>query len=149
MRVAGKATRNGSEDLAALDDLTPLTTLERVRSDYDRRTQTASVTVRLENTSKQAIEGPFKLRLTSLDSDVGIVEATGSSNGATGPGAVWDMTPSVDASRLEPGASSRPITLTFRLRDVRPFLQGHTDRLDNRLVTIFARVLGHIRKRAD
>ena len=144
VRVEAKAVKNGSEDLAALDDLTPLTTLERVTSGYDRTTQTATVTVRLKNTGTQTLKAPLKIRLIRLESDVAIVDAVGASNGLTGPGAVWDVTSYVDASRLEPGAASRPVTLAFKLRDVRPFIQGHTDKLDNRLVTFFARVLGHI-----
>jgi hypothetical protein len=146
VKVAAKAARNGSDDLAALDDLTPLTTLERVKSSYDRATQTATVTVRLENTSKQTLRGPFNIRLTSLDSDVAAPEAVDASNGLTGAGAVWDVTSYVDAASLPPGATSRPVTLIFKLHDVRPFVQGHTDKFDLRLVTFFARVLGHVAK---
>jgi hypothetical protein len=144
--VTAKAFKNGSGDLSELDDLTALTTLDRVASSYDQATQTASVTVRLENTSKQTVQGPFKIRLIDLDSDVAIVEAVGATNGATSAGAVWDVTSYVDGSRLEPGTASRPVTLAFELHDVRPFVQGHTDRFDLRLVTFFARVLGHISK---
>jgi hypothetical protein len=142
VNVTGRAFKNGSEELSAIDDLTSLTTLERVTDSYDRDTHTATVTVRLQNTSKQTLRGPFKVRLVRLGSDVALVEAIDTTNGVTGAGAVWDITSYVDGSRLEPGAASRPVRLAFKLHDVRPFIQGHTDTTDLRLVTFFARVLG-------
>jgi hypothetical protein len=99
--------------------------------------------VELANTSARSLLGPFKVRLISLDSDVAAVEAAGTSNGLTAAGAVWDLTSSVDHGRLPPGARSRPLILAFKLSDVRPFIQGHEDRFDYRLVTFFVRVLGH------
>jgi hypothetical protein len=146
VQVAATAMKNGSADLSALDDLTLLTTLKWERSDYDRNTQTVTVTAHVENTSGHTLEGPFKIRLIQLDSDVAALEAVGASNGMTGPGAVWDVTPFTDASRLEPGGKSRTFPLTFKLHDVRPFVQGHTTKFDFRLVTSFSRVLGHIAK---
>src|SRR5207249_9620698 len=125
--VAAKAVKNGAEDLASLDDLTPMTTLERQSSDYDRAAQTATLTVRLKNTSTQTLMGPFKIRLISLESDVADVEVAGASNGMRGAGAVWDVTSYVDNARLEAGAVSRPFTLAFKLHDVRPFAQGRSD----------------------
>jgi hypothetical protein len=136
---AARAVRNGSESLSSLDDLTALTTLKRIASHYDRESQTASVTVRVQNTSQHPIDGPFTVRLITLRSDVAIVDAAGSANGFSGPGATWV----VQAGRLAPGDASDPVTLTFTLRDVRPFVQGHTDHFDLRLVSFDARVLGH------
>jgi hypothetical protein len=77
---------------------------------------------------------------------VAALEAVSTSNGLTGPGAVWDVTSFTDASRLEPGGKSRPFPLVFKLHDVWPFVQGHTTKFDFRLVTAFSRVLGHIAK---
>ena len=145
VHVAGKAVRNGSEALAALDDLTAATTLKRIAAHYDRATSTASITVRLENTSHEPIDGPFTLRLITLDSDVADATASSTTNGISGPGAIW-VVPSV---HLDPGAQSDPVTLSFVLRDVHPFVQGHTDRFDLRLVKFDVRVLGHATKRRD
>lgn len=148
VRVEATATKNGSADLSKLDDLTPLTTLQRMNSDYDRATQTVRITVRLENTSRQTLQGPFKIRVINLDSDVASLDVIGASNGAAGAGAVWDVTSYIDASDLEPGATSRPITLTFKMNDVRPFVQGHTSKFDLTMVRFFARVLGRVAKDA-
>ena len=141
--VAATATKNGSSDLSALEDLTPLTTLYRVTSSYDRATQTATVTVRLQNTSTKSISGPFWIRVVSLNSEVGTVDAVGATNGATGPGASWNVTSYVEGADLAPGAASRPLILSFKLHDVRPTLQRRGDTRDNLLVEFFARVLGH------
>jgi hypothetical protein len=146
VNVAGKAMKNGAADLAALDDITALTTLERLTSSYDAVTQTATVTERLSNTSQQTLDGPFKIRLLTLDSEVAIVDVVGASNGATGVGAVWDVTPHVNGARLGPGETSRPITLTFKLRDMRPMRPDFAGRLNNLLVRFFARILGQISK---
>jgi hypothetical protein len=146
VNVVGKAMKNGASDLAALDDLTALTTLERLTSSYDAATKTVTVTERLANTSRQAVEGPFKIRLLTLDSDVAIVDAVGASNGTTGIGAVWDVTSYVDGARLTPGSTSRPFTLTFTLRDVRPLRPDFAGTLNNLLVRFLARVLGRIAK---
>jgi hypothetical protein len=145
VHVTGKAVRNGSEALASLDDLTPLTTLHRITNHYDRETATASVTVRLENTSHQTLEGPFTLRLITLGSDVATVAALATSNHLPGPGATWTVPgPAAAPGRLAPGERSEPFTLTFSLRDVRPFVQGHTDHFDLRLVKFDVRVLGRV-----
>jgi hypothetical protein len=142
VHVGAKAVKNGSEELADLDDLTSSTTLERVSSDYDRPAQRVSMTVRLRNTGSRAIEAPFKIRLIGMESDVAAVEVTGASHAATGAGAVWDVTSYVEGGRLAPGAASRPFTFAFGLHDVRPFVQGRTDKFDFMLVRFFARVLG-------
>ncbi|PYR73276.1 MAG: hypothetical protein DMF86_20965 [Acidobacteria bacterium] len=144
--VAAKAIKNGTEDLAALDDLTPMTTLERQSSDYDRAAQTATLTVRLKNTSAKPLAGPFKVRLISVESDVANVDVVGASNGLAGAGAVWDVTSYVDGGRLDAGSASHPFTLVFKLRDVRPFVQGRTDGFTQMLGRFFARVLGRAPK---
>lgn len=135
--VAAKATRNGSEALAALEDVTARTTLRRISTRYDRATSTVAITVCLANTGAVPLDGPFTLRLIHLGSDVADVSVSGAVNGERGPGATW----LVPDERLEPGRASEPITLTFTLSNVHPFVQGHTDHFDLRLVKFDARVL--------
>ena len=144
VRVAAKAVRNGSPELAPLDDLTQFTTLDRIRSGYDPMTHVATMTVRLRNTSTKPLRGPFVIRAIRLDSENGDVEAVGASNGKAGAGAVWDLTPAVDGGRLSPDASSKPIQLTFRLRNPRSTAERYIDRFNLTLVRLYARVLGHL-----
>jgi len=143
VNVAAKPIKNGATDLSDLEDLTPSTTLDRVSANDDRRTQTTTMTVRLRNTGTRRLEGPFKIRLISVESDVGNVEVAGASNGLTGPGAIWDVTSYAAGGYLDPGSASRPFTFVFRLHDVRAFVQGHTDRFTSIVVRFFSRVLGH------
>ncbi len=142
--VNAKGMRNGAADLADLDDLTSMTTLERVSSSYDRRGQTTTMTVRLRNTGTRHLGGPFNVRLIGVESDIGNVEVAGASNGVTGPGAIWDVTSYVDGSHLDPGSSSRPFTLTFQLHDVQPFVKDRVDRFNTVLIRYFTRVLGRV-----
>jgi hypothetical protein len=143
VRAAGTAVRNGSRALAPLDDLTALTTLKRTDVHFDRATGRVRVTMRLENTSARALTGPFVLRLLTLDSPVATVEAVETDNGGTGPGATWDLTAAVDGSRLEPGAASNPVALTFKLENVHPF-QGQPTNPGLGIVRFTVRVLGHV-----
>jgi len=145
VQVAASAIRNGSAELADLEDLTSLTELKWLSSNYDRDAHTASVTVRLDNTSRRTLLGPFKIRLIRSDSDLAAVEVIGASNGLTGPGAVWDVTTFIDGSTLEPDSSSRAFTLTFKLNDLRPLLEHHGQN-GFRLVASLSRVLGRIAK---
>jgi hypothetical protein len=144
VHVAGKAVKNGSDELASLDDLTQMTTLDRISSGYDPATHVVTMTVRLRNMSTKTLRGPFVIRALSLDSENGDVEAAGTSNGKSGAGAVWDLTSKVDDGRLEPNASSQPIELTFTLRNVRSTSERHTDRFNLGLVRLYARMLGHM-----
>ncbi len=138
--------KNGAADLTALDDITPLTTLERLTSSYDAVTHAATVTERLANTSQQTLEGPFKIRLLTLDSEVAIVDVVGASNGATGIGAVRDVTSYVDGARLTSGRSIAADHTTFQLRDVRPMRPDFAGTLNNLLLRSFARILGRVSK---
>ncbi len=146
VQIAASAIKNGAADLARLDDLTSLTMLKSMPTHYDRVEQTASVTLRLGNPSTHTLNGPFKIRLIRSDSDVAVLEAMGASNGMTGPGAIWDITSSMSGSTLEPGSTSRPFTLTFKLREMRPLLEAHDSKNAFRLVTTSSRVFGHIAK---
>jgi hypothetical protein len=142
VRIAGKAVKNGSDELASLDDLTQMTTLDRISSGYDPATHVATMTVRLRNMSTKTLRGPFVIRALSLDSDNGDVEALDTSNGKSGAGAVWDLTSKVNGGELRPNASSDPIELRFVLRNVRSTSERHIDRFNLGLVRLYARVLG-------
>jgi len=85
--------------------------------------------------------------ITSYWKTSGSAEAgsqVGASNGKAGAGAVWDLTPAVDGGRLDPHASSKPMQLTFRLRNPRSTAERHIDRFNLTLVRLYARVLGHL-----
>ncbi|MBI1872266.1 MAG: exo-alpha-sialidase [Acidobacteria bacterium] len=142
--VASEAVRNGSKDLAALDDVTAKVTLDVTDTTYDRSTKTVVMRARLKNTSKDTVHGPVNVRVIALQSDVGVPTIVNATNGAAGLGAVWDFSPLVKSGELKPDEVSDPLELRFRLDDVRALRQGQRSRFG--LVNLDAKVLGHLVK---
>ncbi len=142
--VAGTVLKNGSPELAALDDVSDKVALEIVSTDFDRKSDTLAVRVKLENTSDRTVEAPVKLRVLSMTSELGQPAALGTENGVPGPGAVWNLTPALPDGALKPGQETVPRLLGFRLTDLRPFRQGKT--IHYGLVSLDARVLGRLAK---
>ena len=90
--------------------------------------QEATFSVRIENISKETLIGPLKLRATSLQSELGMVEVANSDNGQIGPGAIWNFGSTLKENRLSPGEKSESKTLIFRLSELRPLTEGKTFR---------------------
>ncbi len=126
VQVDGHATRNGSQDLEDLSDVSKETLVLMDQASYRGGLVRASLTVK--NTSKQALTAPAKLRVIVAESVVGIPELVGAENGETGVGAVWDLTPYFPQGRLEPGAVSKPLAISCRLRSRKPVVEGLLER---------------------
>jgi photosystem II stability/assembly factor-like uncharacterized protein len=120
--VAGQATKNGSTELASLAEVTGNLAVEFTEAFFDRAASTASVRVRLKNTSNESVRGPIKVRVISLKSELGVVRIMGVSAG--GVGSVIDFTPQLKTGELKPGDVSGEKMLTFKLTDLRSFKQG-------------------------
>jgi hypothetical protein len=69
----------------------------------------------VKNTSKRAIAGPLKLRVTGMTSPSGEPVLIGADHGDVGPGAVLDFSSLVEGGTLAPGASTNARRLTIRL----------------------------------
>lgn len=134
--VPGAAIKNGSPELALLDDISDAIELQTLSTDYDRKTNRLTVRVKLKNTSSQAVQGPLNLRLIDLSSQLGQARAENTDNGISGPGAVWTIRGGV----LEPGQESSEQQLSFRISDLRPFRDEKTIRY--LFASFQARVLG-------
>lgn len=117
IEVEGQAARNGSPELADLDDVSELATIDYVNTRYDAASGVFTVDAMLANTSRVAISGPFKLRTTGLWSSLGPPAIANASNGKTGPGAVWDLTDSIPGGKLGPGEQGKPVRLAFQFLD--------------------------------
>jgi hypothetical protein len=139
--VQGKPAKNGSPELAALDDLSDRLTLELSNVTFDRATGQGVLQARLENTSKEALKGPLKARVISLRSDVGVPALGGTVNGLTGVGAMWDFTPLLKDGQLAANTKSDPMTIKFRLTDLRPLVQGNRNRFG--LIAFDVKLLGN------
>jgi len=90
-------------------------------TDYDRKANRLAVRVKVQNTSNQTVDGPLKLRLIDLASQLGQARAENSDNGISGPGAVWTIRGGAAGGALAPGAESSVQELAFRISDLRPF----------------------------
>ncbi|MEO8430653.1 MAG: sialidase family protein [Acidobacteriota bacterium] len=127
--VAGQAVRNGSPELAALENVTGSVRLELTNVVHDRVHGTIAADARLTNVSKRPVPLPLTARVLDLSSDVGVPDIVASDNGAVGAGALWKFgQPSGDSlgstNVLEPGKSTPSRRIVFRLSELRPFREG-------------------------
>jgi hypothetical protein len=144
--VQSEAIRNGSKDLADLDDVTAKVTLDVTETTYDRSTKTVTMRARLKNMSKDTIRAPLHVRVVALQSDVGVPTILNATNRVAGLGAVWNVSPLVKSGELKPDEASDPLELRFRLDDIRALRQGKRMRFG--LVNFDTKVLGHLVKAA-
>jgi hypothetical protein len=124
VKVEGTAVKHGGPDLADLKDISKSVTLELSKPDFDRVKGTLSVSARLKNISKDTVEGPVKVRVLTLESDLGVPEITNADNGQGGTGAVWDFTAQLSGAPLASMKLSAVRTLSFQISDLRPLAQG-------------------------
>ncbi len=82
---------------------------------YDVSSGTLAETIVLKNKSKQPIKGPLLLKAITLNSTLGKLEIANASNGGSGPGAIWDLSKTLPNGVLEPGATTEPYSLVFRI----------------------------------
>jgi hypothetical protein len=78
----------------------------------------------VKNASNDTIEGPLKVRVLTLESELGVAEITSADNGETGTGAVWDFSAQLPGGKLSSMSLSAPKTLTFRISNLRPLGQS-------------------------
>lgn len=142
--VDEKVVRHGVRDLATLDDVSKSVALDLSQASFDRTTGVLKLTAQLRNTSAETVEGPVKVRVLTLESDVGVPEITNANNGEPGTGAVWDFSTELSGGKLPSKALSTPKTLTFRLSRLRSLGQGRDFKF--RLLNLDGRVFGKLRK---
>lgn len=136
--VSGEAVKNGSPDLASLEDVTGSLRLELTNVAHDAANGTISADAKLTNVSKRPLPLPLTARVLDVDSDVGVPEIVTSDNGATGAGALWKFVADSGAT-LEPAKSTTTRRIVFRLREVRPFHEGKEFHIG--LISVKARLL--------
>ncbi len=122
--VDGRAIRNGDAGNADLKDVSRDVELEIVSTNYDRASNTVTVGVRLKNSSKRVIQGPVKLRLINITSALGSASPANADNQLTRPGAVWDLSSSLNDNVLKPDQTSAVRQLVFRVDNPRELLDG-------------------------
>jgi hypothetical protein len=112
--VAGGAHRNGSAELAALDNVTSKVELQYhyTKTKWEAGYLNVDVGLVLRNVSSDTIVGTLKYRILGVRSLGGpvILRATG----ASAAGAVLDLTSAMTSGRLVPGASTKIYEIRLR-----------------------------------
>lgn len=144
--VVVKATvnRNGSSDLVEFEDISASVTVELTNCAYESASKIVSCSARLKNTSRDALQGPFKLRVLGIKSELGEPKIVNADNDGSGAGAVWDFGDKVNGKLLEPNQISEIKQLRFQISNPRPFRQGNYFKYS--LVELETKVLGHLKK---
>jgi len=148
--VRGAGVKNGTSDLASLDDISHQARLDLnlTQSSYDAATKTITVKATVQNISQAALRGPIKVRVVGLRSELGVPRILNSDNGSNGTGAVWDFTPQLKNGTLGPSEVSKEHPLEFELSDMRPFRQdeehpyGENMKFRWGLISLDVRILG-------
>jgi hypothetical protein len=122
--VSGTVAKHGSPELAALDEVSSQIKIEVVNRTFDQRTGLLAMRVRLRNASKDTVGGPLKLRVRTLESQLGVPEVVGADNREKGTGAIWDLSSLLRNGVLPPGLRSQERTLEFRLVSLRALKSG-------------------------
>ena len=145
--VTGAVVKHGAPELAKLEEVSKQIKVETMGRSFDRGTGTLSMTVRLRNSSKDTISGPVKLRLRTLESELGVPEVLGADNGERGTGAIWDFSSVVTGGVLVPGARSAERKLEFRIASLRGLRGGRDFR--SQVLTADAAIYGTVKKAAS
>jgi len=147
LTVQGKAVRNGSPELAELDDLTEKVRVEAFEARVDWRRRTATIGVSITNRSGEVITAPLKIRAISLRTMLGAytVAAANADNAAHYGGAIWDFSGMLDSGKLRPGQTSKVRKLTWRWTNISP---KEFERLlrNNSMLDQEIKVLGRLEK---
>lgn len=139
--VVGGVEKNGSADLASLEDVSNdvAVLFSQVRLDQTNQSFTADVYV--QNISDAVIYTPLKLRALRLGSGIGGAEFENADHGRTGSNTIFDLSSLMPGNGLKPGERTRGKQITVRL--LHPLSQvpaGDYDAL-SRVVTIDCVVL--------
>ena len=113
--VRGSVNRNGSPDLSEMEDISSLVSVELSACSYESSNNIVSCSARLKNTSTAALQGPLKLRVIEIKSELGQPTIVNANNGASGIGAVWGFDAGQNGKSLEPNETSQIKELRFRI----------------------------------
>ena len=141
VHVKGTVSKNGSTDLASLDDISGSVTLEMTKCSHETVKNFVQCTAQVKNTSRTKLTTPIKLRVIGIRSELGEPRIQDADNGLSGVGAIWDFSRLIRNDSLGPGESSESRQLRFEISNLRPVRQGNY--FATTLVVIDARVFGH------
>ncbi|MFY9801571.1 MAG: sialidase family protein [Candidatus Acidiferrales bacterium] len=106
------------------------------RQSFDQATGTLSACMELANRGNEAMRLPIKLEATDVQSPAGPISILNATNGFTGRGALWDISPSVTGDRVPPGSTTNPFCISVHV----PGLARDASPLEESLLTLKMRV---------
>ena len=118
--VAGVPEKNGSAGLAGLVDVSGKVEPVFTNARLVRSTKMVEADLQLANLSEDTLDGPLKLRVLDLASDLGAPEIENSDEGGKGEGAVFDFTPLLESGVLQPKSRTRLRQVRIRMRELDP-----------------------------
>ena len=112
--VSGTVIKNGSKELANLEDISDKVDVEVGRVAFDRAKHVLSAALRLKNISQEKITAPVKLRIVKVLSPVCRLEALRGEE-PIGIGTILDFTDRLRGGVLKPNDFSSPYDVHFTL----------------------------------
>ena len=106
---------------AGARDVSGQVILELDNSHFDRGSGVLSSNLRLLNTGKEAVQGPFIVRVADIESQLGNLAIETADNAIHGAGAEWRIAD----EQIAAGAMSTAKAVRFRLTGARPFADGN------------------------
>jgi hypothetical protein len=140
--VAGAVQKNGSAELAALDNVTRKVEVQyrSTNSYWDKDYLNVTLGVVLLNVSKDTIVGPLKYRILGVNSPIGPVIVRDTREEAAG--AVFDLTTSLPSGGLVPNATTKLYEIKLR---VGPVPRDIADAGYQSMGSFNAKILGKVR----
>jgi hypothetical protein len=144
--VSGVAIKHGDAGLADLDDVSKRVSLTYTRTRYDRRTNVLSAMAHLKNTGTDTLRGPLKVRVLSLDSELGVAQLFAADGTPRGPGSILDFTSLIPSGGLPKDSITAGLPVTIRLTHLKSVWQDGI--VKTQLAQVNVKVLGRARKAA-
>jgi hypothetical protein len=121
--VDGSAIRNGSDQLAELDEVTTQVEVLVDAVSYEPRAKRGRVVIRLKNISSEPISGPMKARILDASGELGMPVLFTSDT----PPELSDhaLIRTFGSEPVPAGGSTRPQTISFSVTSARPPQPGH------------------------
>lgn len=119
VEVEGEVIPYGSPALSGLEDITRKTALRTEKAEYNDTTQVTTLTLHLQNVSRDTLSGPMALRLIDLYSEFGEVRLADAGSDRRLHGAVRRVSSPRPDGLLPPGGTTRPFRLHGRIEDPR------------------------------
>lgn len=140
--VDGKVVKNGTPDLAKLEDASKFVRLEFLNRYYDVKTHSVDFELRLENAGNATIRGPLKVRILDAGSYVGDVTIQQDGKERNIEGAVLDFSSQLPEGVFRPGYTTKPIHVHLIVSGIDPFTQiGRFSYFLTPLATLTTKVL--------